>query len=227
MSAAASPRPAHGGTIAKRIRTRVNRRNAERRNDALLAAGMGLLTIFFVYGLLFALVWMIGLFVFFNATIWFATAVTLVFFVVAVWSAWRKVDPAESLVAQTPEHPTVEWLVDVLGAMTDTPAYNTRFAIAGAGMLFLSGPENLFEAWSAWQARLPTEEIIVNNAAALLQRCRTGATVKDINDPLSAILLRQLLLIRIVSTGESPHLELTERGTKLFDKPRRKRPEDS
>lgn len=214
-------------TIAKRIRSRVVRRNIELRNDALLSVGMGLLTILFVYGLLFALAWMIGLFVFFDGTTLFATAVTSLFFVVAVWGAWRGDDPAANLVPAVPKHPTVEWLEEFLSDMAEYPTDNPRFAIAGAGMLFLSGPQSLFEAWGAWRARLPNGDEVIESAAVLLQRCRKGATLKGIDAPRAAILLRQLMLIRVVEVGSSPRLELTERGTKLLDKPLRKRPKKS
>ena len=95
---------------------------------------------------------------------------------------------------------------------------NPRYAVAGAAMLLLSGPVNLLEALATWRRRLRGDDGTLQHAAELLKRCRNGATAEHVRDPQSAILLRQLLLIRVVTVGNTPRLEPTERGHRLLKK---------
>ncbi len=202
----------------KRLRKSIQRRNSELQTQALVDGVMGLLVTGGTFGMIFAGAW---LFSFVSVASSSSGAALIAFFVTAamlgvtLYSAWRRVNPMADLDPPPPEHPTVEWVENVLSEVSDVPVIDPRFAVAGAAALLMSGPENLLEAIAVWQHRLPVDDAVVKHAGELLELCREGASVGDIHDTQSAIVLRRLTLIRIVP-DEIPRLETTDRGQRLL-----------
>lgn len=202
----------------KRLQKSIQRRNGELQTQALVDGVMGLAAIAGTFGLIFAGAWLLSLVTVASsagAAVVIAALVTAVFLAVAMYSAWQRVNPMAELAPPPPDHPTVEWVEDVLGNVSDLPMIDPRYAVAGAAALLLSGPENLLEAIALWNHRLPSDETVVEHAAELLELSSTGATAEDISDTRAAVVLRRLSLIRITH-GDTPHLETTDRGDRLL-----------
>ena len=202
--------------IATRLRDLVRRHNRELAFDILLKASLGIIFSFFTFGFLFWAGWLCGWFVFgsFLLKPWqFGAFVAGLFFIVAVWSAWRRVDPLAGLQRMTDE----QWLLTQLSlASPDILYFSPRHALAGAAVLLLAGPSSVFQALGLWAHRLRADQALIEEAAQLLAECSASHPVEEIRRPLAALLLRHFDLIKVVPQGDSVALTVTRKGSKIL-----------
>jgi hypothetical protein len=209
--------------IAERISRLVERRNRELASDAALKAGLGVAFSLLTFGVFFWFSWVIGFMVsaLLSLYAWqFAAILTGLFFVVTVWSAWRRVDPLAELTPMTDE----EWMLTMLSQATGAFLYfSPRHATAGAALILLGGPVAVFESLGIWAHRLPADPSLIEEAAKLLVRCDKELSAEEVRVPAAAFLLRRLALIKVVPHGESAALALTDKGFALHAK---RKPQD-
>lgn len=194
----------------------MRRRNRELALDALLKAGLGLVFSLFTFGIVFWFSWVLGFF--FGRQLdlhpWqFAAIVTGLFFSVATWSAWRRVDPLAGLKPLSDQQLLLTAISQATGSMV---YFSPRHASAGLAIILLGGPANLFEAVGIWVHRIRADASLLEKAARLLSLCKTQISAKEVRDPAGAVLLRRLALIKAVPSGASAALALTDKGLALL-----------
>src|ERR1035438_3377979 len=103
--------------IVDRISQMLSHRNRELAADAMLKALLGIAFAVVTFGVLFWMGWFVGVFVghYLGLRAWqFGAILTGIFFVVATWSAWRRVDPLADLKPLT----DAQMLLTVIGQAT-------------------------------------------------------------------------------------------------------------
>ena len=198
--------------LVDRVSDLVKARNRELARDAALEAALGIGFSIGTFAFVFWISWFAGVLVarYFNVYAWqFGTIVTGVFFVVATWSAWRRVDPLEGLKPMTDKQLLSMLVIETaLGVNCFSP----RHASAGLALVLLGGPAGVFKAIGIWAHRIRVDDATIENAANLLASCRTKLSANDVGDPFAAIVLRRLSLIKVVPHGHYFALTLTDKG---------------
>jgi hypothetical protein len=208
--------------IAKRLNDMANRYNRELWFEgvmkALLGAGFSLVT----FGMLFWFWWFVGFFMAGSVGLqaWqFSTLLTGLFLIVAIWSAWQRVDPLAGLPPLTNQQ---LMLTMISQASPNLLYFSPRHATAGAALLLLGGPANLFEAFGIWHYRLSVEPSLIEESAHLLEACEPNYPIEHVHEPCAALLLKRLALVKIVPTETSTALALTEKGASILSRAKAK-----
>jgi hypothetical protein len=201
--------------IASRIEELVREHGRKLRTDILIRVVSGIAFSILTFGFVYCFFWMFGCVVAYQLGLaqWqFATLATALFFVVAVWSAWRRVDPLAAVRPLTPEG-QLTLLVShvVLGV-----GFSPRHAVGGAGMALIGGPANLVHALGDFNSRLRADASRIAAAARLLEACRKFYPIENLKDVEAALLLRRLALIKLVPLDYSHRIALTEKAEKLL-----------
>jgi hypothetical protein len=204
--------------LTHRLNEMVRRRNRELAFDAALKASLGIFFTLITYGVLFWMGWVVGVLVAhsFNLRPWqFAAILSGTFFVVAMWSAWRRVDPLVGLSRLSDQ----QLLLTLISqASPELLYFSPRHATAGAALILLGGPANVFEALGIWAHRIRVHGSLIEDASRLLQSCDGGLPVEQVDVPGAAVLLKRLALITIVPKGESAALVLTDKGFAILSR---------
>lgn len=203
--------------IEARILRLVRARNRELAFEALVGAIMGLLVTAFIFGAIAGLAWLAA---FFLGTPLgldrsaFALGVAGLFLLVALVSAWRRVDPLVGLAPMTDQ----QLLLTLISLGSPRLLYfSPRHATAGAAALLLGGPANLCEALGTWAHRLRWSPAMVQEAARLLERSRDACPADAIGDARAGLLLKRLALVKTIERGSALALTTTERGRAVLD----------
>jgi hypothetical protein len=191
----------------------VARRNGETALEAFGEVALGVLFTALTFGVVYWLAWVFGFFGLSGAlgmrASELAAWITGVLFVVAVLSAWRQVDPLQSLPPLTQRQ---ELLTTISMASPNVLYFSPRHASAGVAMLLLGGPVNVMRGVGAWRHRVRWRGVTPDQAGALLARCERGLPLEQLDDLAGALLLRRLALIRVTGLGGTKTVELTEKG---------------
>lgn len=214
--------------LVHRLTGIVHTRNRELLVDAGIKAALGIAFSFFTFGILYWFGWVLG-FAFayrLNLEAWqFGAIFSGTFFVAAIWSAWRRVDPLADLAPPNAAQDIIRLITHAAGGVYFSP----RYATAGAALVLLGGPANVFEALGIWAHRLCVEPGSVEAAARLLEECDPPLPFDRIRDLQAAVLLKRLALVKAVPHGESHALTLTDKGrgnlAKRNSSPTRRPPE--
>ncbi len=195
-----------------RIRKLISQRNNEIMLHAVIELALGVLFCVLVYGFVF--VWMWGLGGFFATQLsltrtQFALSVVGLFMAVCFFSAWRRVDPLQSVAPMTD---TQLMLTYISLASPNLLYFSPRHASAGVAAILIGGPKNILSAIGNWRHRLPGSSSLVAEAADLLILAQHGVAINMIPSPRAAVLLRRLALIKPVDHGHDIEMVLTENG---------------
>lgn len=198
--------------IARRVRERVQQYSGELELDAWMKIILGVLFSLGVFVFVYCLGWFAGLFVaesLYLAAWQFGLLLALLFLAVATWSAWHRVDPLAGLPPLTDQ----QLLMTLICQATPGVLYfSPRHATAGAALLLLGGPVNVFEGMGILKTRLEADEALLDAAARLLPACDAPLPVEEVEKPAAAILLRRLNLLKFIPNEDSSALTLTEKG---------------
>ena len=204
--------------LVERLTEIVRRRDRALAFDAALKAGLGIIFSLITFGVLFWFGWVTGFFVGHSVNLhpWqLGAIVSGLFFVVACWSAWRRVDPLAGLEPLT----DAQMLAMLIGRATGAfMAFSPRHAIAGAALVLLGGPASVFQALGIWAHRLRADAGLIQQAAKLLVQCKAEPPVEQVRDVSAAILLRRLALVKIIPREKSAVLALTDKGHAMLRK---------
>ncbi|HWG43229.1 MAG TPA: hypothetical protein VN688_10620 [Gemmataceae bacterium] len=204
--------------IAARLHDMASQHNRELVFEGVGKALLGGIFSFITFGLLFWFGWFAGFFVAgsFGLQAWqFGALVTGLFLIVAMWSAWQRVDPLAGL----PPLSDQQLLLTMISQASPNLLYfSPRHATAGAALLLLGGPTNLFEAFGVWGYRLGVAPSSIEEASHLLEACEANYPIEHVREPSAALLLKRLALIKIVPTEDSVALTLTEKGASVLSR---------
>jgi hypothetical protein len=208
--------------LTERLAKMVQARNRELVGDALLKAGLGIVFSLLTFGFVFWTAWIVS----FCYVSWLgmsawqlAAIVTGVFFIVACWSAWRRVNPLAGLAPLTDSQRFLTELSHLSGG--EFVYFSPRHASAGFALILIGGPANLVEAFGIWMHRLRADAEALDQAARLLPECRDGCSSHlALRFGAGAILLHRLALIKMVPRDESAMFTLTDKGHSILGKAR-------
>ncbi len=198
--------------LVDRVDDMVRRRNRELAFDAALKVSLGIVFTIVTYGVLFWMGWFVGFFVagYLKLHPWqFGAILAGLFFVVATWSAWRRVDPMAGL---KPLSDRQLLLTLISQASPGLLYFSPRHATAGAAMILLGGPANVIEAFGIWAHRIRMGGSLLEDASRLLASCETEFPAGQVRELTAALLLRRLSLVKVVASGDSAALALTDKG---------------
>jgi hypothetical protein len=198
--------------ITGRLHDLVHRYNRELAGEALLKALLGVVFSILVFGFVFWFGWAVGWFVArpLGLEAWHCGALLSgLFLVVATWSAWRRVNPLAGLEPLSDEQRMLTLLSQVTPGLL---SFSPRHATAGAAVVLIGGPANVFEGLGIWASRIRADEPLIAEASRLLTACSTNYPVEEMREPAAALLLRRLALIKVIPSGDSAALTLTDRG---------------
>lgn len=139
----------------------------------------------------------------------FAAAAAGLFLVVSTWSAWRRVDPLQSLEPMTAGQ---EFLTMLSLGSSHLMYFSPRHASAGFAQLLIGGPASLFESLGRYRDRLRATDDTLHGAAVLIERVGTGLPLEEVSDRHALILLRRIGLVKLDGTD----LVLTRRGFEVL-----------
>jgi hypothetical protein len=198
--------------IAGRLRDMVGGYNRELAAEALGKALLGVVVSFFVFGFVFWCGWFVGFAVAdsLNLEAWqFGALLSGLFLVVATWSAWRRVDP---LAAVQPLSDRQLLLTLISQASPGLLYFSPRHATAGAAVVLIGGPANVFQALGIWASRIRADGPLLEEASRLVAACNGNCPIEEVREPVAALLLRRLGLIKVIPNGDSSAFTLTEKG---------------
>ncbi|VAX41818.1 hypothetical protein MNBD_PLANCTO02-158 [hydrothermal vent metagenome] len=206
--------------IAKRIRRLIEDKNRLFLADVLIQLGTGMLFSFLIYGFLFMLALFlsgVSISVFDKKSglspVSIAMIVVGLYFAVATWSAWRRVDPFRGVKKMTDR----QKLLTMISQMTPHTLYfSPKHASAAFASLLLGGPVNFFTAWGTWKNRYPTNAELIDDAAEMMKGTTKGLPIDQVTSVEAALLLRRLGLITVTKQYEGEVIEPTEKGRKLL-----------
>jgi hypothetical protein len=204
--------------LIDRIADLVRRRNRELAFDAVLRAGFGILFSCLSFAFVFWVGWYTGITLapLVDIDAWLFGAVGAGFFIVVMtWLAWRRVDPFPGFEPLTKEQLVLTLKNRATESAIPLSPYRARTDMA---MLLLGGPAGIFEAVGIWAHRLRADEVLIEEAARLLTLCKSDCPIEKVRVPAAAVLLRRLALIKVMPSGESMVLKLTDKGFALFGK---------
>lgn len=208
--------------LIERLAEMVRRRNRELAVDAALKAGLGIVFSGLTFGVVFWFGWVAGFFFgrYLNLHAWQLGAIVAgTFFVVAAWSAWRRVDPLAGLEPLTDGQRLAALVGQASGAFV---YFSPRHATAGAAIVLLGGPANVFEAFGLWAHRIRADAALFEQAARLLAMCQAELPAEEVRVLDAAFLLGRLALIKVIPRGESVALTLTDKGVAVLSKKKRR-----
>jgi len=198
------------------VRRSIAELNAEITLESSVEIGLGVVYALLTWAVIFWLTWIASFCVFRGWGLGPGTTallVTLLFAGASTFEAWRRVDPLADL---EPMDETEEFVMVLSFATPSVVVVNPRRAVAGFAWLILGGPVNVFSGIEALRHRLPTDERTIQAAAGLLEGAERGVAVESISEPLAAIVLRRLLLIRHEQGRGKGVIVLTEKGRSLL-----------
>ncbi len=190
----------------------VRRCNRKLAFDAVLKASMGVLFSVLTFGFVYWAGWFFGFFFarYLSLHAWqFGVIFAGLLLVVATWSAWRRVDPMAGLQRLSD---TQLLLTLISQASPNILYFSPRHATAGAALILIGGPANVVQAFGIWAHRIRVEGSLIADAARLLASCQTRLPVKQVREPAAALLLKRLALIKVIPSGDSVALALTDKG---------------
>lgn len=209
--------------VAERLKEAVDRRNGELFTDAAIKFGTGVVFTLLTFGFVFWVGWFLGFFFGYNlglSAVTFGLIVTGILFVVAVWSAWRNVNPLADLQPLT----DTQALLTMLSLASPNLLYfSPEHASAGFALVLIGGPANILSALGIWAHRLKADANILAAGAELLDDCADGCPPKEVTSLDAALLLRRLFLIKRTIADKGDVIVLTERGRAILKKEKRKR----
>lgn len=197
--------------------------------EALLTLGIGVGSCLIIFGVIYWLAFL-AFTMCFRGFAWggpsmMAGAITGVFLLASVWSAWRGVDPIAEADIVVDDSPGRE-LEDALAFSMGVPVLR-RDGLAGIGSLLIGGPANVFDAFALWRTRLPCSAALVAEADALLRSCAAGVNPKQVRTPEAIALLYRLKLIKASHRpGGELLLQQTQKGTEVAAIGVRREPRD-
>ncbi len=201
---------------AGRIRTAIEKRNRELAFEAAIEAALGVVFSLIVFGGVFGIAWLSWVYFFsgfeFARATQVALGVTALFAVVATVSAWRRVDPMSNL---EPLSDFEESLMLMGPALPYGIGMQPRHAVAGFASLLIGGPANLFDAWVTWRHRLPSDAVVFEKAAGVLQQAEEEMEMARIEDHRATLVLYRLGLVKQIG-GREKRLALTEKGRDML-----------
>ncbi len=215
--------------IAARLQDAADRHNREVKLEVWGKVLLGVGFSFLVFGFVFWFGWVAACILGhpLDLEAWqFGALVTGLFFIVATWSAWQRVDPLSGL---QPLSDGQRLLTLISQATPGLIYFSPRHASAGAAVVLLGGPLNVLEGLGIWVCRLRADPVLIEEAARLLAACREPYPVEEVREPAAALLLLRLKLIKAAPSGESAVVLLTEKGEKMLPRKkahRRKEPND-
>lgn len=202
--------------IAGRLHDMVRQYNRKLAADAMLQLVLGIAFCSLTFGFVFWVAWFSSSLFLRNLGLhaWqFGAVFSGLFIVVAVWSAWSRVDPLADLKPLS-EREQMHRLVSLAVGLT---YFSPRHATAGAAVMLLGGPASIFQALGIWAHRLRANDAIIAEASSLLAASDPQCPIEKIHEIASAVLLKRLGLIKVVPNGESHALTLTEKGRKILE----------
>jgi hypothetical protein len=202
--------------VSKRLYALATRYNRELWFEGVAKALLGVGFTLLVFGMLFWFWWVVGFFMAGSVGLeagQFSTLVTGLFWIVAIGSAWQRVDPLAGL---QPLSDRQRMLTLISQASPHLLYFSPRHATAGAALLLLGGPAKLLEAIGSWPYLLALSPSLVEKSACLLAACKANVPIDRVRDPHAALLLKRLALIKTVPMEESVALTLTEKGASLL-----------
>ena len=164
--------------IASRIRELARQHDAALRTDNLIRIATGIGFSLLTFGFVFWFFWVFGFVAgyHFGLAPWqFAAAITVLFFLVATWSAWHRVDPLAALRPLTPTDQMMKLVTRAAGV----GGFSPRHAVGGAATALIGGPANFFQALGIANSRLCAGDARIASAARLLESCRKVYPIED------------------------------------------------
>jgi hypothetical protein len=201
--------------IASRIEELVRKHHHDLRTDILIRVVTGIVFSLLTFGFVYWFFWLFGFMAAYHLGFepWqLAASVTAFFFVVATWSAWRRVDPLAAIRPLTVK----EQMTLLVSQAAGLGGFSPRHALSGAGTALLGGPANFVQAIGIANSRLRANESRIASAAKLLDACRKICPIENVKDVDAAVLLRRLALIKFVPLDYSHRIALTEKAEKLL-----------
>lgn len=209
--------------VAERLNEAVRSRNRELFTDAVIKLGTGIVFSLLTFGFIFWVGWFLGIFFAYHlelSAVTFGLIVTAIFFVVALWSAWRNVNPLADLQPLTDR----QMLMTMLSLASPNLLYfSPEHASAGFAMVLIGGPANILSAFGIWAHRLKADTNIIAEGAGMLDACADGCPPERVRSLDAAVLLRRLSLIKMAVGKTGDVIVLTERGRTILKKEKRKR----
>ena len=177
--------------------------------ETTIEAATGILFTALTSGVIFCIVWFVCVSLggrrFPASTV--ALGATGIFVLVSAVSAWRHVDPFAGLKPMS----NADHLLFAVSSMVDGYVHVNRHTVAGLASVLMGGLVNLVSALGSWLHRLPTDPLVIDQAAGILSACRPEVDLKQVNSSMhAAVLLRRLNLI--VPRSDSTFVTLTEMG---------------
>ena len=164
--------------------------------EAALTFVVGVVTVIVVFGVTLWLSWLAFTIFLRNLVIQdaftSAVVVTGLFFLVSIWSAWRRHDPINHVEAMNED---LHDLSVGLGYAFGVPIVN-RQSVAGLASLSIGGPANLMEACSLFRSRISADYASLAHAAEILHHSRNGLPASMVKDGKAVSMLARLKLIK-------------------------------
>lgn len=186
------------------VRKAVIHRNREILLEAAIAATAGVIFSLITFGVLWWLMWIFCWFTIGRGSaVMVASVGTAIFVLVAVVSAWRRVDPLEHLSPMTGRQMLTQDAAGALTLATGVPIM-TRHSTAGAGVVLIGGPANIFEALSLYRHRIRAGHRQIAQAAELVDRVSAGDVAIDQLDEADSQALHILSRLKFIKVVQEP-----------------------
>lgn len=194
--------------ITSIIREAAGKRNRELTTEAVISAVLGGVFCLLTFGVLWWLAWIVSWYAIgSDHAVFVAFAVAGLFFVVAVASAWRSVDPLENVSPMSDRQMAAQDAAGALSLATGMPII-TRHGAAGGAVVLIGGPANIFEAISLLRHRIPCDTRCARQAAEIIEHIPSqGMELKGVEpDEARAICtLSRLSFVKIVYAPDADH----------------------
>jgi len=182
--------------------------------EAAVTFMVGLGTSVVVYGGVFWLTYLVSWFIGplralapFNV----ALAVTGLFILISLWSAWRRHDPMHGVEAIDDDQLAIQLGI---GYAFGVPVMN-RQSVAGASALLVGGPANVMEAARLFRSRIRTDDRQNHQAIETLASLQAGGDTPHPSPPVVAMLYRLGLIKAVRGRDDKMALALTVKGGDL------------
>ncbi len=207
---------------ARSVREAVDLWNDDCRTEALIDLGVGLVSCGGVFGVLFALAWMVSLSVSVRHATTIASLATGTFMIVAGISAYRGTEPLDGLESLS----DAESARDAVTRATARAAFGLRGGAAvgvlsahgraGIASLLIDGPRRLIDGVRNIRRRIVVEPELAKRAQKLLRDCDRQPTIQA--DPRIVFLLVQLLRVEEVQNKDTFVLRVRAKGRDLLER---------